>query len=86
MDRMAAGLVLVAAATVVALVLGPGRDRIGGARDPVLAVAGACMGIGGLLMIDDVGFWSWVAAPVFLATATVVQARMLFAPGGPFRT
>jgi hypothetical protein len=56
------------------------------AIDALMAVAGAVIGVGGLLLIDDVGPASWIAAPVVLAVVAPLHVRALFARGGPFRT
>jgi len=49
-------------------------------------VGGAGLGMGGLLLLHDVGVASWVLTPVGLAAATVVHRRLLFAGDGPLRT
>lgn len=54
--------------------------------DGVLALGGAGLGVGGLLLEHDVGVASWVAAPVLLAAITVLHVRLLFAGQGPLRT
>jgi hypothetical protein len=65
----------------------PLRGRLGPpAWDAVLALAGAGIGVGGLLLLEDVGVASWIFAPVFLAVAAIVHVRALFAGAGPFRT
>ena len=58
-------------------------DRVG---DGLLGLAGAGIGVGGLLFLDDVGVASWIFAPVFLAVGAIVHVRALFAGAGPFRT
>jgi hypothetical protein len=50
------------------------------------ALGGAIVGLGALLLMDHVDPWSWVVAPVVLAIGAAAQVRVLFAPGGPFRT
>lgn len=52
----------------------------------LMAIAGAGIGAGGLLFLDDVGTASWVAAPAVLALIAVLHVRALFAREGPFRT
>jgi hypothetical protein len=54
--------------------------------DALLAVEGAGLAVGGLLLIDDVGTWSWVVGPAVLAIITPIHVRTLFAGDGPFRT
>jgi hypothetical protein len=56
------------------------------ATDALMALSGALIAVGGLLMIDDVNTASWIAGPVMLAVIAVVNVRALFARGGPFRT
>ncbi len=51
-----------------------------------MALAGAGLGIGGLLLLDDVGTASWIAAPLVLAIVAPLHVRALFAGDGPFRT
>jgi hypothetical protein len=52
----------------------------------VLAVAGAVVAVGTLLVQRDPDTASWVIAPIAGAVLSVVHGRTLFAPGGPFRT
>jgi hypothetical protein len=52
----------------------------------VLAVAGAVIATGSLLVQHDPGAASWLIAPVAGALLSLVHGRALFAPGGPFRT
>ena len=54
--------------------------------DPLLALAGVGVAIGGLLLLSDVSVASWIVAPLFLAVASVVHVRALFAGSGPLRT
>lgn len=54
--------------------------------DGLSAVAGAGLGVGGLLVLTYVGTASWFVTPPFLALCAVVHRRVLFAAGGPFRT
>ena len=56
------------------------------AVDALMALAGALIGVGGLLMLDDVNTASWIAGPVMLAVIAPLNVRALFARGGPFRT
>jgi hypothetical protein len=52
----------------------------------LLAVSGAAIAAGGLLVQSDPGVWSWVIAVPAGAALAVVHARVLFSAGGPFRT
>jgi hypothetical protein len=52
----------------------------------VLAVAGAVIAAGGLVVQHDPDTASWIIAPVAGAVLSVVHGRTVFAPGGPFRT
>ena len=84
----AAGIAIVLVASVLAVVIG-GRLRTRlpqPAIDMLMAVAGAGIGAGGLLILDDVGTASWVVAPAVLALIAVLHVRALFAREGPFRT
>lgn len=54
--------------------------------DLLLAVEGAALASGGLLLVDDVGAASWLAAPLVMAVMTPLHVRVLFAGEGPFRT
>ena len=56
------------------------------AVDALMAVAGALIAVGGLLMLDDVNTASWIAGPVMLAVIAPLNVRALFARGGPYRT
>jgi hypothetical protein len=51
-----------------------------------LAVAGAVIAAGSLLVQGEADTASWLIAPVAGAILSVVHGRTLFAPGGPFRT
>jgi hypothetical protein len=79
-------VVALAAGALAAAVLW-GRERLArGTLDAVLGVAGAFMGVGGLLIVGDAGLASWIVAPIVLAAGAVAQERVLFADGGPLRT
>jgi hypothetical protein len=83
-----AGIALILAAGVFAIVTG-GWLRLTlprPATDALMALAGAGIGVGGLLLLDDVGTASWIAAPAVLAIVAPLHVRALFARGGPFRT
>jgi hypothetical protein len=86
--RTGIGVVVIVASGVlggvVALVL---RTRLrAAASDALLALAGAGLGVGGLLVQGDATGASWVLAPAILAVLVPVHVRLLFARGGPFRT
>lgn len=87
-DGTAAGIALIAAFTVAFLV-GTAGVRTGRAASRwtvVLAVSGAGIAAGALLIQDQPDTASWVIAPLVGAVLPIVHARTLFAPGGPFRT
>jgi hypothetical protein len=54
-------------------------------RDALLALAGAGLAIGGLLLQSDVELGSWIVAPLLLAIVSPVHVRALFAREGPYR-
>jgi hypothetical protein len=83
-----AGISIVVVASVLAVVTGGGlRTRLPQpAIDLLMAVAGAGIGVGGLMTLDDVGPASWIVAPTILALIALLQVRALFAREGPFRT
>jgi hypothetical protein len=56
------------------------------AIDGLMALAGALIGVGGLLTLDEVSPASWIVGPVTLAVIAPLNVRALFARGGPFRT
>jgi uncharacterized membrane protein YeaQ/YmgE (transglycosylase-associated protein family) len=81
------GWIVVALATGALAAAVWGRERLArGTLDAVLGVAGACVGVGGLLIVGDAGLASWIVAPIVLAVGAVAQERVLFADGGPLRT
>jgi hypothetical protein len=84
----AAGIVIVAFGSVLIVVTGARlRTRLPGpAIDALMALAGAGIGVGGLLMLDDVETASWIVAPAVLALIVPLHVRALFAREGPFRT
>jgi hypothetical protein len=86
--RPAFGIAVVLAASALAVVSGgPLRERLpAGGIDALTALAGAGMGAGGLMTLDDVGTASWIAAPVLIAVIAPLHVRALFARGGPLRT
>lgn len=83
-----AGIWIVVVASVLAVVTGGWlRTRLPQpAIDLVMAVAGAGIGVGGLMTLDDVAPASWIVAPTILAMIALLQVRALFAREGPFRT
>jgi hypothetical protein len=79
--------ILAASALLLLAAAFPLRTRLPDrAVDVLLALAGAGVGVGGLLLLADVGIASWIFAPVFLAVAAIAHVRALFAGAGPFRT
>ncbi len=65
----------------------PMRERVSRwLVDAFLALAGAGIGVGGLLLLDDVSSAAWGLTPVLLAALTVAHVRALFAGAGPMRT
>lgn len=78
---IALSAVAIVAVSLVVRSRGPGP-----VTDLGLGVAGAALAAGGLLWLDDVGTWSWVAAPAGFAVMTPVHVRALFAGAGPLRT
>jgi hypothetical protein len=76
--------VSVAALGVAAFVLR--RNLSATAFASVAGAAGAGVGLGGLVVVGDVGVASWIVAPIVLAVASALQVKALFATGGPFRT
>lgn len=51
-----------------------------------LAITGATLGAGALLMMDDVPTSSWILAPAVMAVLSALHTRALLARTGPFRT
>ena len=84
----AAGIVVIVVGGALALLVGGWlrRTLAPAAVDVLMAVAGALIAVGGLMMLDDVDTASWIAGPVMLAVIAPVNVRALFARGGPFRT
>lgn len=85
---MEGGPATIALTTVIFLagLIGVRSGRAIGAWSALLAASGAGIAIGCLLVQDQVDPASWIIAPVAGAILAVVHARVLFAPGGPFRT
>ena len=86
--QTAAGVALVTIGVALALSLVTWlRGRFGrNAADALAASSGVLVAVGGLLIVGGANLWSWVVAPLFLATGAIAQRRALQAPGGPFRT
>ena len=84
----AAGVVILSASAALAVATALGfRTRLSPRMvDVVMALAGAGLGIGGLMLLENVGVASWVFAPLVLAVVAPAQVRALFAGDGPFRT
>jgi hypothetical protein len=51
-----------------------------------MALAGAGIGVGGLLFGHDVSLSSWIVGPLLLAAIALLHVRALFGGDGPFRT
>ncbi len=84
----AAGSAILLAASALALVTaGWLRVRIPRpAIDATMALAGAGIGVGGLLFRHDVQLSSWIVGPLLLAVIALLHVRALFGGEGPFRT
>lgn len=79
--------VMAAALGVTALDVWALRSRVSmGLFTLVLALMGAVLGAGALLMIEDVPVSSWVLAPAVMAGLATLHTRALLAGSGPFRT
>ena len=52
----------------------------------LLALSGAAIAAGGLLVQADPGVSSWLIAVPAGAALAMIHARVLFSAGGPFRT
>ena len=86
MHQTIAIAVLVGASILGVAVALPLRPRLDPrVRDALMALAGAGLGVSGLLLQSDVEPGSWVVAPVLLAIVAPLQVRALFARGGPYR-
>jgi hypothetical protein len=86
--HVALGWTLLTASSVVFLLAAfPLRTRLPQrVLDALLGLSGAGIAIGGLCLVEDVGVWSWVFAPVVLGMGAIAHVRALFAGAGPFRT
>jgi hypothetical protein len=84
----AAGSVTLVTASALALLIGGWlRSRLPRpAIDAFMALAGAGIGVGGLLLRHDVRLSSWIVGPVLLAVVALLHVRALFGGDGPFRT
>jgi hypothetical protein len=51
-----------------------------------LAVSGATLGAGALLLVDQVPRTAWILTPAIMAILSAVHTRSLIAGDGPFRT
>ncbi len=56
------------------------------ATDALLALEGAGLGVGGLLVQQGVGTAAWILTPMALAFIVALHVRALFAGSGPLRT
>ena len=87
MDEGAGLAVLLTCAIAIVCTASVIRTRLPrGVVDGLLAVEGAALAAGGLLLLDDVDAGSWILAPAALAVVVPVHVRALFAGEGPFRT
>lgn len=77
---------VVAGAAFVASLAGLRSGRSTGVWSAVLAFAGAGIAAAGLVVQDASDVASWIVGPAAGAVISVVHGRVLFAPGGPFRT
>jgi hypothetical protein len=87
-DDPAAGIALLFVSAVAVVATAWVLRRRGPSRlvDVALALEGAGLALGGLLLLEDVGTGSWIVGPVALAILTPLHVRALFAGEGPFRT
>ncbi|MEO8424308.1 MAG: hypothetical protein ABI595_10440 [Actinomycetota bacterium] len=86
--RSGFGVAIIAVASVLAVATGLRLRTLlpVPAIDAMMALAGAGLGVGGLMTLDDVGAASWIVAPAVLAAIALLHVRALFAREGPFRT
>ena len=83
----AASATLVLASALALVTAGWLRARLPRqAIDATMALAGAGIGVGGLLFQHDVGLSSWIVGPLLLAVIALLHVRALFGGEGPFRT
>jgi hypothetical protein len=86
-NELAGPVILLSCGVAILVTAGPLRTRLPRpVVDVLLALEGAALAAGGLLLLDDVGTWSWVVGPAALAVLTPLHVRALFAGEGPFRT
>ena len=83
-----AGWLTIAASTALLLwawfVVRPSGPQI--LVDSLSCLCGVGYGVGGLLLLEDVGPASWLVAPAVLAVCGVAHERALFGGEGPLRT
>ena len=83
----AAGTVMLVTSAALIVGVATARARFPGLlADLLIAVAGAGLAVGGLLLLGDASVWSWMIAPPVAAALSVLHVRLLTAPGGPMRT
>jgi hypothetical protein len=86
-NPVAGWTIVAASAALTVLTVFGFRTRLAPpAVDGLLALGGAGLGIGGLLVVNDPGLGSWIVGPPALALFAIVHVRALFAGSGPFRT
>ena len=87
MNVVTGSAILVTSAVAILVTASFLRARVPpGLVDALLALEGAGLAVGGLLLVDEVGTGSWIAGPAALALLTPLHVRALFAGEGPFRT
>ena len=82
--QVGVGVALIVAASAIGalIVFGMWHRLSAGPAFGSLAVCGAGIAAGGLLVQEDVGVASWVVAPVVLAVLTPLHMRLVFGPPG----
>ena len=87
MHRTEGIALIVVAAVLLVSTAGWVRPRIArNTTDVLLAIEGAVLGVGGLLVQQGVGTAAWILTPIAVALIAVLHVRVLFAGSGPLRT
>lgn len=84
--ELGTALVVASGVALLATVFALRNRRPARVIDMLFAVEGAALASGGLLLVDDVGAASWLAAPLVMAVTAPLHVRVLFAGEGPLRT